>query len=105
MQVCGHCKRIIMATVSDPAIAASSLGGGSFHGRCAGELWQKQASDLASRKEASSARRSEIMKARHASLDAVRGNGDRDRTDASTWKRTKRRRGDGDEYRLPAEES
>lgn len=122
MQICRHCDRAIAATAKDPAIAAGSLGAGAFHERCAAEVWRHQSLDASSRKEESSARRSAVMRARHAEKKDSVGSGVRasnesrsggpgsptdpaarapDRADLPA---RRRRRHDGEAYRLPAED-
>ena len=39
--VCAACKKSISGTVSDPVISAPSLGIGSYHDRCAREIWSE----------------------------------------------------------------
>lgn len=115
MRICAHCDRVIAVTVKEPAITAGSLGAGAFHERCAAEVWRRLSLDASSRKEESSARRSAMMRARHVgrkssaeslgtpSIATLSSSDLADSFVASAGGR-RRRRSDGEAYRLPAED-
>jgi hypothetical protein len=66
MSSCSHCGKFIAATRKDPVVAASSLGTGYYHYDCARAIWAAQKTEADSRREASRASRSKIMKERWA---------------------------------------